>query len=194
MKMNLVVIVASIFITCCNFANSETEDCITLCNQCVEVSDTITHMTCTKHCKDLKLKNDNNISCQQMTALNKGNPSLGDEIKAFNAKVSKLIEGGDYSAIVEEIYTDDCFILFNGYAPGFGKEDTKQVWFAWFESNPSFNRILFTTTAFGESGGYVWEDGIANAYHDDVLVGSWRYMYVYKRVNGNLLLFMDIDF
>ncbi|XP_072028042.1 uncharacterized protein [Amphiura filiformis] len=137
MKMNLVVLVAGIFIIFCNSANSESVDCIALCNECVEVSDTLTHMGCTKHCEEHKQNDNGKMSC------------------------SKL-------------------------------RDTKQEWFEYFGSNPSINRESFTTTAFGENTGMVWEDGIANLYQDDTLIGSEGYMHVYKRVNGKLLRFIEI--
>ncbi|XP_072021746.1 uncharacterized protein [Amphiura filiformis] len=195
MKLNLVIIVAGIFIMFCNFVNSEAEDCITLCNQCVVVSDTLSHMRCTKHCEELKQKDGGKFSCQLLTAPNKGTPSLGDEIKASYPRMYELFASGDYSTIVEELYTDDCVIVINGQAPKFGKEGVKQVFVEYnVENFPSVNRISYTSTAFGENDGYVWEDGTGYGYHDDALVNSWRYIYVYKRVKGNLLHFMDIDF
>ncbi|XP_072049524.1 uncharacterized protein [Amphiura filiformis] len=194
MKLNLVVMVAGIFIMFCNFANSKTEDCITLCNQCVVVSDTLSHMGCTKHCEELKQKDGGKLSCQLLTAPNKGSSSLGDEIKASYARLSELFESCDYSTIVEELYTDDCVLVLNGQAPGFGKEDMKQGFVNYVETYPNVNRVSYTSTAFGENNGYVWEDGTGYGYHDDALVNSWRYMYVYKRVKGTLLHFMDIAF
>ncbi|XP_072048412.1 uncharacterized protein [Amphiura filiformis] len=194
MKRNLAIMVVGIFIMFCVYADCEMEDCIALCNQCVVVSDTLTHMGCTKHCEELKQKDGGKFSCQLLTAPNKGNPSLGDELKAFNAKLSTLFASGDYSAFAEELYTDDCVIVLNGLAPGFGKEGLKQLLADYAESYPTVNRMSFTSSAFGENNGYIWEDGTGNGYQDDTLVGSWRYMYVYKRVNGNLHLFMHLEF
>ncbi|XP_072025518.1 uncharacterized protein [Amphiura filiformis] len=189
--MNLAVMVVGIMFF--NTANSETEDCITLCNQCVEASDTLAHMGCAKHCEKLTQKDDGKFSCSKLTALDKGNPSLEDEINAFHARISELVASGDYSALVEELYADGCVLAMNGQAPTFGKEDMTQSWFDWSESN-SVNRVLYTSTVFGENNGKVWEDGIINSYKDDALVGSLRYMYVYKRVNGTLRLFIEILF
>ncbi|XP_072029718.1 uncharacterized protein [Amphiura filiformis] len=194
MKMNLVVLVAGIFTLFCNSANSESVDCIALCNECVVVSDTLTHMGCTKHCEELKQRDNGKMSCSKLTAPIKGSLSLEDEINAMNARVLELTESGDYSAIFDEYFTDDCINVVNGQAPAFGKEDIKQKWFEYFGSNPSINRELCTTSAFGENNGKVWEDGIANAYQDDALIGSYQYMYVYKRVNGTLLRFIEIYF
>ncbi|XP_072025505.1 uncharacterized protein [Amphiura filiformis] len=192
MKKSLFVMLG-IFVTVCNSANSKTEDCIALCNQCVEVSDTIAHMGCTKHCEELMEKDHGKMTCSKLTALNKDIPSVEDEINAFHARISELVESSDVSAIVEELYTDDSIGVINGQAPLWGKEDFEQAWSDWFESNPSINRLLYTSTAFGKSNGKVWEDGVGNCYHDDVLVGSFRYMYVYKLADEGLLLFMDIE-
>ncbi|XP_072029726.1 uncharacterized protein [Amphiura filiformis] len=194
MKMNLVVLVASIFIIFCNSANSESVDCIALCNECVEVSETLHHMGCNKHCEELKQNDNGKITCSQLTAPNKGSRSLEEEINAIDARISELIEKRDYSAIVEEFFTDDCTIVSNGLAPGFGKEVVMQLWIDWFESNPSINRVLFTTTAFGENNGWVWVDGISKPYHGDALIGTLRYMHVYKRINGTLLRFIEVFF
>ncbi|XP_072048411.1 uncharacterized protein [Amphiura filiformis] len=194
MKLNLVVMVAGIFIMFCKFANSEMEDCIALCHQCVVVSDTLSQMGCTKHCEELEQRDGGKFSCQLLTAPIKGSSSLGDEIKVFNARVSELFESGDYSTIAEQLYADDCVLVTNGHAPGFGKEAISQVFVDYVNNYPSVNRITYISTAFGEDNGYVWEDGTGYGYHDDALINSWRYMYVYKRVNGNLLLFIDIDF
>ncbi|XP_072025514.1 uncharacterized protein [Amphiura filiformis] len=189
MTKNLVVMAVGIFIMSCNSANSETEDCIALCNECVKVSDTLTHMGCTKHCKKLKQKDDDNISCSKLTAPHNGNPSLEDEINAIHAKMSELVESRDFSTIVEEFYADDCVAVLNGQAPVF---DMTQCWFDWFESNPSVTRVSYTSTAFGENSGKVWEDVIGHAYKDDALIGSFGYMYVYKRINGTLVIFIEI--
>ncbi|XP_072028043.1 uncharacterized protein [Amphiura filiformis] len=194
MKMNLVVLVDGIFIIFCNSANSESVDCIALCNECVEVSDTLTHLGCTKHCEELKQRDNGKMSCSKLTAPIKGSLSLEDEIKAMNARVSEMTESGDYSAIVEAFFTDDCMNVVDGQAPAFGKEDVKQQWYSWFGSNPSINRSTYTTTAFGENNGRVWEDGVLYGYQDDVLIGSMRYMYIYKRVNGTLRRFINIYF
>ncbi|XP_072029698.1 uncharacterized protein [Amphiura filiformis] len=194
MKMNLVVLVAGIFIIFCNSENSESVDCIALCNECVEASDTLTHMGCTKHCEELTQRDNGKMSCSKLTAPSKGSLSLEDEINAMNARISEMIESGDHSAIIEELFVDDCINVVNGQAPGFGKEDVMLIWSDWFKSNPSVNRALYTPSAFGENNGKVWEDGIANVYHDDALIGSLRYMVVYKRVNGTLLRFIEIYF
>ncbi|XP_072025972.1 uncharacterized protein [Amphiura filiformis] len=195
MKKTLIVMVVGIYTLVCTSANqSENEDCIALCNQCVEVSDTLTHMGCNKHCEKLKQKDDGKLSCPNLIAPIKGSPALEDEIEAFNARASELCENGDYSTMVEELYTDDCVVVFNGQAPGFGKEDMKRAWIEFFENVPSYNRAVFTTTAFGENNGNSWADGVADFYQNDVLAFSWRYMFLFKRVNGALLLFMDIDF
>ncbi|XP_072025516.1 uncharacterized protein [Amphiura filiformis] len=191
MMVNLVVVVVSIFIMFFNSASSETKDCIALCNECVEVSETLTHMRCTKHCEKLKQNEDGIISCSKITAPNKGNPSLEVEINELHARISELVKNGEYSAMVEEVYTNDCFGVANGQAPFIGKEEMAQVWFNWLTSN-GINRPLYTSTAFGESKGYVWDDGIVNAYKDDVFVASVRYMKVYKRVHRTLLIFVDI--
>ncbi|XP_072029701.1 uncharacterized protein [Amphiura filiformis] len=193
MKMNLVVLVAGIFIIFCNSV-SESVDCIALCNECVKISDTLTHMGCTKHCEEHKQNDNDKISCSKLTAPDKGSLSLEDEISAIHARTSELIESGDISGIIDEFVADDCTIVVNGLAPGFGKEDIKQKWFEYFGSNPSINRQLYTIIAFGENNGKVWEDGIANLYQDDALIGSDQYMYVYKRVNGTLLRFIEIYF
>ncbi|XP_072025500.1 uncharacterized protein [Amphiura filiformis] len=194
MEMNLVVMVVGIFIIVCNARNSGPEDCIGLCDQCVEVSDTLAHMECTKHCEELWYKDDEKLTCSRLTAPNKGNPSLEDEINAYNAKISEIIESGDYSKLVKEFYTDDCVTVIDGQAPWFGEKDLKQAWLAWSEGNPNVDRVLFTTTAFGENNGMVWADGIANSYQNDALVGSFRYMVVYKRINGTLLRYIVISF
>ncbi|XP_072028033.1 uncharacterized protein [Amphiura filiformis] len=195
MKMNLVVLVAGIFIMFCNSGDCESMDCITLCNECVEISDTLTHMGCTKHCEEHKQNDNGKMSCSKLTAPNKGSLSLEDEINAINARMSELAESGEISAIVEEFVADDCTIVVDGLAPGFGKEDVRKLWFDWYKSNPSINRDLYTTTtAFGENNGMVWENGISNPYHDEVLIGSVRYIYIYKRVNGTLLRFIEIYF
>ncbi|XP_072029717.1 uncharacterized protein [Amphiura filiformis] len=193
MKMNLVVLVAGIFIMF-NFGNSESVDCIGVCNECVEVSDTLTHMGCTKHCEELKQRDNCKMSCSKLTAPNKGSLSLEEEINAINSRISKLIESGDYSAIYEELFADDCTIVVNGQAPVFGKEEIVQQFIDFLKSNPSANRASYTPSAFGENNGKVWESGIANVYHDDAVIGSVRYMYVYKRVNGTLLRFIEIYF
>ncbi|XP_072028037.1 uncharacterized protein [Amphiura filiformis] len=193
--MNLVVLVAGIFIIFCNSVNSESVDCIALCNECVKISDTLTHMGCTKHCEEHKQNDNGKITCSKLTAPNKGSLGLEDEFNAIHARMSELIECGDISAIFDEFVADDCIqIVGDGLAPVFGKEDVRQMWFDWFKSNPSVNRELYTTSAFGENNGKVWEDGIAHSYHDDALIGSIQYMWVYKRVNGTLLRFMEIDF
>ncbi|XP_072029703.1 uncharacterized protein [Amphiura filiformis] len=194
MKMNLVVLVAGIFIIFCNSVNSESVDCIALCNECVEISDTLTHMGCTKHCEEHKQNDNGKMSCSRLTAPDKGSLSLEDEISAINARTSELIKSGDISGIIDEFVADDCTIVVNGLAPGFGKEDIRQQWFDWFESTPSVNRALYTISAFGENNGKVWEDGIAHSYRDNTLIGSVQYMYVYKRVNGTLLRFIEIYF
>ncbi|XP_072025976.1 uncharacterized protein [Amphiura filiformis] len=193
MKKSLIVMVG-IFVAVCNSnSNSKTEECIAHCNECVEVSDTITHMGCTKHCEELMEKDHGDITCSKLTAPNEGSHSVEDEINAFHAKISELVKSGDVSAIVEALYVDDSVYVASGQAPWFGKEDMKQAWIYWFESNPSVNGLIYTSTAFGESNGKVWEGGIGNCYHDDVLVGSFQYMYVYKRVNGGLLLSIEIE-
>ncbi|XP_072029695.1 uncharacterized protein [Amphiura filiformis] len=195
MKVSLVISVAGIFIMFCNSANSESVDCITRCNECVEVSDTLTHMGCTKHCEEYKQNNNGKMSCSKLAAPSKGSLSLEYEINAMNARISEMIESGDYSAIIEELFADDCINVVNGQAPILGKEDMKQEWLKWFESNPSVNRVLYTPSAFGEeNNGKVWEDGVLNAYHDDAVIGSARYMYIYKRVNGTLLRFINAYF
>ncbi|XP_072029713.1 uncharacterized protein [Amphiura filiformis] len=194
MKMNLVVLVTGIFMMFCNPANSESVDCIALCNECVEISDTLTHMGCNKHCEEHKQNDNGKMSCSKLTAPNKGALSLEDEIDANHVRISEMMKSGDYSTIIEELFVDDCINVANGQAPRFGKEDTKQEWFEYFGSNPSINRVSFTTTAFGENTGMVWEDGIANLYQDDTLIGSERYKYVYKRVKGTLLRFIEIYF
>ncbi|XP_072025503.1 uncharacterized protein [Amphiura filiformis] len=194
MKKHLVVMVLGIFIMCFNSAISETVDCIALCNQCVEVSDTLTHMSCTKHCAELTQKAVGKITCSKLTAPNKGNPSLEDEIKAIHARISELVESGDYSTIVEEFYVDDCVSVIKGQSPRFGKEELTQAWFDVFESNPRVNLELYTTTGLGENNGIVWEDGISHDYQDDILVGSFRFMNLYKRVNGTLLIFIEVLF
>ncbi|XP_072029710.1 uncharacterized protein [Amphiura filiformis] len=192
MKMNLVVLVAGIFIMFCNSVNSESVDCIALCNECVAVSDTLTHMGCTKHCEELTQRDNGKMSCTKLTALNKGSLSLEEEINSINARMSELIESDDISAIFDEFLADDYTYVVNGQAPAFGKEDVMQQWFVWFKSNPSVNRVLYTPSAFGENNGNVWEDGIVNIYQDDALIGSCRYMHVYKRVNGTLLRYIEI--
>ncbi|XP_072045343.1 uncharacterized protein [Amphiura filiformis] len=193
-KMNLLVLIAGIFIMCCNPANSESVDCIALCDQCADVSDTLTHMGCTKHCEELKQNDNGKMSCSKLTAPNKGSLSLEDEINAINARITGLAANGDYPAIVEEFFTDDCINIVNGQAPVFGKEDMKNEWFTWFKSN-HIDRITLTVSAFGDNNGEVWEDGISTAYHqDDGLIGAIRYMYVFKRVNGTLLHFITIYF
>ncbi|XP_072029720.1 uncharacterized protein [Amphiura filiformis] len=194
MKMNLVVLVAGILIIFCNSVNSESVDCIALCNECVKISDTLTHMGCTKHCEEHKQNDNGKISCSKLTAPDKGSLSLEDEISAIHSRMSELIKSGDISGIIDAFVADDCTVVVNGLAPGFGKEDVKQQWFDWFKSNPSVNRALYTPSAFGENNGKVWEDGIANNYKEDVFIGSVRYKYVYKRVKGTLLRFIEIYF
>ncbi|XP_072024983.1 uncharacterized protein [Amphiura filiformis] len=193
MKMNLVLMVVGVFIMFCNSANSETENCVALCNHCVEVSDTLSNMRCTKHCEKLK-QTDGEISCSKLTAPNKGSPLLEYELELFHARMSELVKSGDYSTIVEELYADECVLGINGQAPAFGKEDVTQAWFEFLGSNPSVNRMSYTRTAFGEDNGKVWEDGIINSYQDDALVGSFRDMNVYKRINGKLILIIEIAF
>ncbi|XP_072025977.1 uncharacterized protein [Amphiura filiformis] len=131
--------------------------------------------------------NDGKITCSKLTAPNKGNPSLKHELNAHFARLSESFERGDYSALVQEFYTDDSVIVIDGQAPCFGKKEIKQAWIDWSESNPTINRLVFTTTAFGENNGQIWADGIDGMYQEDALVGSDRYMNVYKRVNGTLL-------
>ncbi|XP_072029712.1 uncharacterized protein [Amphiura filiformis] len=149
-------------------------------------------MGCTKHCEEHKQNDNGKMSCSKLRAPNKGILSLEDEIDANHVRISEMIKNGDYSTIIEDLFVDDCINVVNGQAPRFGKEDTKQEWFEYFGSNPSINRESFTTTAFGENTGMVWEDGIANLYQDDTLIGSERYMHVYKRVNGTLLRYIEI--
>ncbi|XP_072025975.1 uncharacterized protein [Amphiura filiformis] len=193
MKMNLVVMVVGVFIMVCNADDSKTEDCIALCSQCVEVSDTLAHMGCTKHCEELTQEDDGKITCSKLTARNKGTPSLENEINAHNARLSELFESGDYSAMVEELHTDDTVYVIPGQAPRFGKEDFQQAWIDWSEANPTINRVSLTTTAFGENNGKIWADGIVNNYQEDALVGLEQYMRVYKRVNGTLLIYIHIE-
>ncbi|XP_072025501.1 uncharacterized protein [Amphiura filiformis] len=194
MEMNLVVMVVGVFNIVCNAMHSGPEDCIGLCDQCVEVSDTLAHMECTKHCEELWYKDDEKLTCSRLTAPNKGNPSLKHELNAYFARLSERIESGDYSALVQEFYTDDSVVVINGQAPCFGKEAIKQAWFDWSESNPTVNRLLYTTTAFGENNGQIWVDGIANMYQENALVGSFRYINVFKRVNGTLLVYIHVAF
>ncbi|XP_072047621.1 uncharacterized protein [Amphiura filiformis] len=194
-RMNLVVLIAGIFTMFCNFANSESVDCVTLCNECVEVWDTLTHIGCTKHCEEHEQNENGKMSCSKLTAPNKGSVSLGVEINAIGARVSELIESGaDYSAIVEELYADDCINVNYGQAPVFGKKDTKQEYLYYFGRNPNINRVTFTSSAFGENNGKVWEDGIGKVYQNDALIDSFRYMFIYKRVDGTLLRFFSIYF
>ncbi|XP_072025974.1 uncharacterized protein [Amphiura filiformis] len=193
MKKTLIVMVVGIYTLVFTSANhSENEDCLALCNQCVEVSDTLAHMACTKHCKEHK-QDDGKLSCPNLTAPNRGSPSLDDEINLFNARAIELLVSGDVSTMVEEMYTDDCIVVFNGEAPGFGKEDFQQAWIDWSEANPTINRVSLTTTAFGENNGKIWADGIVNNYQEDALVGLEQYMRVYKRVNGTLLIYIHIE-
>ncbi|XP_072035396.1 uncharacterized protein [Amphiura filiformis] len=197
MKINLVILVTGISIMFCNSANSESVDCIALCDQCVEVSDTLSHMSCTKHCEEHKQNDNGKMPCSKLTAPNKGSLSLENEINAANVRRWELAEtieeGGDYSAIVEKLFTDDCINIINGQTPAFDKEVIARGWSYWFESN-HVNRGIDTTNAFGENNGKVWEDGIMTAYHDDAAIGSFRYIFVYKRVNGTLLNFINIFF
>ncbi|XP_072036051.1 uncharacterized protein [Amphiura filiformis] len=137
------------------------------------------------------------MPCSKLTAPNKGSLSLEDEINATKAKRYELVEnveeGSDYSAIIDKLFTDDCINIINGQAPVFGKEGMAHEWSYWFESN-HVNWGTHTTNAFGEKLGKVWEDGIMTAYRDDAVIGTSRYIFVYKRVNGNLLNFIDIFF
>ncbi|XP_072049087.1 uncharacterized protein [Amphiura filiformis] len=192
MKMNLVVMVIGIFIMFSNSVNSKKDDCIEICNECVELSDTLSHLGCTRHCEEFKENNNGHISCSRLTELDHGSPHLEDEIKQINAKKSKLIAAGDIDAIIQEIYADDCIYMIKGQAPGFGKADMELVWYDWFESNPGIDLIEYTPSAFGEHSGRVWEDGVGTAYKDDVLVGSFHHMEIYKRINGRLFLYIDI--
>ncbi|XP_072045342.1 uncharacterized protein [Amphiura filiformis] len=193
MKMNLVVLIAGIFIMFCNSANSELVDCIAFCDHCAEVSDTLKHMSCTKNCDELKKNDNGKISCSKLTARIEGSLSLENEIDAINARKSELIKSGDYSTIVEELFTNDCININNGQAPVVGKEDMEKEWLYWFGSN-HINRLVYVHSAFGESDGEVWEDGTLYGYKDDVLIGSNRYMHVYKRVDGTLLNYINIYF
>ncbi|XP_072044765.1 uncharacterized protein [Amphiura filiformis] len=193
MKMKLVVIIAGILIMFCNSANSKSVDCIALCDQCVEVSDTLTHMACTKHCEEHMQNNNGKLSCSKLTELNEGSLSLEGQIDAINARTLELIDSGDYLTIVEELFTDDCININNGQAPVFGKEDMKKEWIYWFGSN-HVKWVRFNHSAFGESDGKVWEDGTLYAYKDDALIGSNRYIHIYKRVEGTLLNFINIYF
>ncbi|XP_072047620.1 uncharacterized protein [Amphiura filiformis] len=193
--MKLVVFIAGIFIMYCNSANSELVDCIALCNECVEVSDTLRHMGCTKQCEEHKQNDKSNISCSKLTAPNKGSVSLGVEINAIGARLSELIESGaDFSAIVEELYADDCINANYGHAPVFGKKGVEQEYINYYGRNPNINRLTFNSSAFGENNGKVWEDGIGKFYQDDALIDSFRYMFIYKRVGGTLLRFFSIYF
>ncbi|XP_072025979.1 uncharacterized protein [Amphiura filiformis] len=195
MRINLVVVmVIGVFIMVCNADDSKMEDCLALCNQCFEVSDTLAHMECTKHCDELVQKEHGKITCSQLKAPTIGNPSLKKEINAYYAKASETIESGDYSALVQKFYTDDCVTVVDGLAPWFGREELKQAWIDWSKSNPTSKRILYTITAFGENNGHIWVDGIGNTYHDDALVGTYRLIDVFKRVDGILLIDIHVAF
>lgn len=187
--MNLGVIVVSIFIVFCNAdISAVTKNCIAKCRECVQGSATLTHLQCTKHCEDVSEKDGGEITCAKLEV--QDSPKLEADLKKFNDGLSSKIKSGDYPGVVDMYYTDDCVAVIGGDGPYSGKEQFKKGWIEWSEGYPQ--DISFSTTAYGEKNGLVWEQGLG-VY--PALAGSIRYMRVYRRDDmGALRIYIHMEY
>lgn len=117
--------------------------------------------------------------------------SLRDEIEEINRKFVACYSAGDFTA-VSNFYTEDCRFMAPGCPMVTGRDATAKMFQTDYESG--FKTLKLVEEEIGEAGGdVIYSRGEYRFYTADGKEGeAGKYIYLWKRVNGQLFLYTDV--
>ncbi|XP_072031432.1 uncharacterized protein [Amphiura filiformis] len=117
---------------------------------------------------------------------------LKAEVDLLNDKWGELMRAKDVNGLAE-MYTEDCKYMPPNSPVIEGKEGVKKVYEGFFEAGAADGKLV--SNEVGPSGdSHVFMRGVYDVYKaDGSELEKGKMVMIFKRVNGKLLIYIDID-